>query len=501
MAAEAEMAAGKTTSQALVRRYIARIRRLQPKLHAIITLNPNALAQARELDAERRAGRLHGPLHGVPLLLKDNIESADEMATTAGSLALKDNVTHRDAAVVARLRAAGVVILGKTNLSEWANFRSAHSMSGWSAIGGMVRNPYALNRSACGSSAGSGAAVAAGLAAAAIGTETDGSVTCPASVNGVVGLKPTLGLVSRIYIVPISHTQDTAGPMGRSVEDVAALLTIMAGSDPIDAATVEADAHKTDYSAALSKDALRGKRIGVLQPDYSFVPLIAPLYQAAMEKLRAAGATVVQVKVEQDPKIGVQEHFALATEFKVGLKAYLASTDPAKVQVRTLADLIRFDSATSRETALFGQETFEYAQSTEGLDDSNYKVARAESQSAARAALDKVMDGQHLDALVSPTTGPAWSFDAVGGDRSYGGSASGLPAVAGYPHLTVPMGLAKGGLPVGLSFIGRPWSEAQLLAFGYAFQEQGARFIPPAFPESTEDSAQIKAAFAPLVGP
>ncbi len=492
MAASAQMAAGQTTSEALVKLYLARIAVLDSRLHAIIALNPHALADARRLDAERRAGHVRGPLHGVPILIKDNIESDDGTATTAGSLALMANITRRDAPMVARLKAAGAVILGKTNLSEWANIRSTHSLSGWSAVGGMVHNPFALNRTACGSSAGSGAAAAAGLAAAAVGTETDGSVTCPSSINGLVGLKPTLGLISRTRIVPISHSQDTPGPMARSVEDAAALLTALAGTDPADPATAEADAHKTDYTRALTPDALRGKRIGVLRPDYASSAAIATLYAAALDKLRAAGAVLVEVKMERNAKIGQQEFLVLGTELKADMNAYLATTPPT-VKARTMAELIAFNKATPRELVLFGQETFELAEGTKGLDDPAYKTARAESQGAARAALDKPLTDERLDALVSPTLGPAWPIDVIGGDRGYGGSAASLPAVSGYPHLTVPMGLSRG-LPVGLSFIGPPWSDGRLLGFGYAFQEQGVRFTPPAFPPSAEDGA----AFEPL---
>jgi amidase len=495
MAASVDLAAGKTTSEALVKRYFARIEAIDSVTNSIIALNPHALADARRLDAERKAGHLRGPLHGVPILLKDNIETDDGTATTAGSLALKDNVTHRDAPVAARLKAAGAVILGKTNLSEWANIRSSRSVSGWSAIGGLVKNPYALDRSSCGSSAGSGAAAAASLAAATVGTETDGSITCPSAINGVVGIKPTVGLVSRTHVVPISHSQDTAGPMARSVEDVAALLTAMAGSDPLDPATAEADAHKTDYLAGLSKDALKGKRIGVLHPDHAGGK-IAPLYAAALEKLKAAGAVLVDVALpKRDPKLGAQEFTVLITELKADLNAYLASTDPTKVKTRTLADLIAFNKATPRETLLFGQETFEQAQMTKGLDDPDYKAALEGSRSAASAVLDETMADNKVEALIAPTTGPAWQIDLVGDDH-YSGSMSTLPAVSGYPHLTVPMGQVKG-MPVGLSFIGPAWSEARLLAFGYAFQEQGIRFTSPTYRPSVESDPEAQAAFSP----
>ena len=496
VAAQAELRRGLTTSEALTRRYLARIEavdRAGPVLHAVIALNPHALADARKLDAERKAGHVRGPLHGVPILLKDNIESDDDTATTAGSLALKDNVTHRDAPLVRRLTDAGAVILGKTNLSEWANIRSSHSVSGWSGVGGLVKNPYALDRSACGSSAGSGAAVAASLAAAAVGTETDGSVTCPSKVNGLVGLKPTVGLVSRTYVVPISHSQDTPGPMGRSVEDVAALLTGMAGSDPKDPATAEADAHKIDYLRALSPAALAGKRIGVVREGLARETGIGKLYDAALERLRGAGAVLVEIP-QPKAQTGEDEHLVLITELKADLDAYLASTPPT-VKTRTLADLIAFDKATPREMALFAQETFEQAEATKGLDDPAYKAARQRSMTAARVAIDDALAKDKLDAIVLPSGGPAWRVDVPAGDHS-SGSASGLPAVSGYPHLTVPMGQVRG-LPVGLSFWGPQWSEARLLAFGFAYQEQGVRFIPPTYASSVEDAPEVRAAFEP----
>ncbi|MDP9103395.1 MAG: amidase, partial [Pseudomonadota bacterium] len=434
VAAQAEMTRHSMSSEALVKRYLAQIAALDrsgPSLHAVIALNPHALADARKLDAERKAGHVRGPLHGVPVLLKDNIESDDDTATTAGSLALAGNVTHRDAPLVKRLTDAGAVILGKTNLSEWANIRSSHSISGWSAVGGLVRNPYALDRSACGSSAGSGAAGAASLAAAVVGSETDGSITCPSSMNGLVGLKPTLGLISRTHIVPISHSQDTAGPMARSVEDVAAMLTAMAGSDPADPATKEADAHKTDYLAALSPTALAGKRIGVIHDEVSRDPQVAPVYAAALARLKAAGATLVEIKAPK-ANVGADEFLVLLTELKADMNAYLASTDPKTVKSRTLADLIAFDKATPRETLLFGDETFEAAEKTKGLDDPAYLKARTESMTTARAAIDDALAAEKLDAIVLPTTGPAWRVDTIGGDHDSGSSTT-LPAVSGYP--------------------------------------------------------------------
>jgi amidase len=451
-----------------------------PQLHAVIALNPHALADARALDAERKAGKVRGPLHGVPILLKDNIESADDTATTAGSLALKDNVTGRDAPLVKRLTDAGMVILGKTNLSEWANIRSSHSISGWSAVGGTVRNPYVLDRSACGSSSGSGAAVAAGLAPAAIGTETDGSITCPAAINGLVGLKPTVGLVSRTHIVPISHSQDTAGPMTRTVTDAALILTVLAGSDPADPATREADARKTDYAKGLSKDALKGVTLAVARFYTGYSPGTDAVFEQALTDLKARGATLVEVKTFDEGPIGKAEGVVLYTELKVDLNAYLASTDPAKVKTRTLADLIAFNKATPKELEWFGQESFEKAQATKGFDDPEYIKAVADGKRlAGPEGIDKILKDTGAVAIVAPTTGPAWTIDPLNGDH-YGGSSTTLPAVAGYPHLTVPMGQV-GGLPVGLSFIGPAWSEARLLNLGYAYEQATHRRVEPKF--------------------
>jgi len=451
-----------------------------PQLHAVIALNPHALADARALDAERKAGKVRGPLHGAPILLKDNIEAAGAMATTAGSLALKDNITGRDAPLVKRLRDAGLVILGKANLSEWANIRSSHSISGWSAVGGTVRNPYVLDRSACGSSSGSGAAVAAGLAPAAIGTETDGSITCPAAVNGLVGLKPTVGLVSRTHIVPISHSQDTAGPMTRTVTDAALILTAIAGSDPADAATKEADARKTDYAKGLSKDALKGVTLAVARFYTGYSPGTDAVFEQALRDLKAQGATLVEVKTFDEGPIGKAEGVVLYTELKVDLNAYLASTDPSKVRTRTLEDVIAFNKATPKELEWFGQESFEKAQATKGYDDPEYIKALADGKRlAGPEGIDKILEDTGAIAIVAPTTGPAWTIDPLNGDH-YGGSSTTLPAVAGYPHLTVPMG-AVGGLPVGLSFIGPAWSEARLLALGFAYEQATHRRFAPKF--------------------
>jgi len=497
---QADMAAGRITSEALVRAYLARIQavdRSGPTLRSIIALNPKALEQARALDAERRAKGPRGPLHGVPVLVKDNIETADPMPTTAGSLALKDNLSSRDAPIVARLRAAGAVILGKTNLSEWANIRSSKSVSGWSAVGGLVKNPYVLDRNACGSSSGSGAAVSASLAALAIGTETNGSVTCPASINGVVGLKPTVGLLSRTHIVPISHTQDTAGPMGRSVADVAAMLTVMAGSDPADPATREADAHKIDYMVGLGAATLVGKRLGVLRPAGRKSVAELALFDRTLAALRAAGAVLVEIDPPPpSPALGEAEQLILDTELKADMAGYLATTSDI-VKVRTLSDLIAFDRATPRELALFGQETFEKAEKSKGLDDPDYLKALALARRLTREeGIDRMLADNRLDALIAETTGPAWRSDGVDADNSQG-SASGTPAIAGYPHLTVPMGDVRG-LPVGLSFIGPAWSEARLLGLGAAFERATHARRAPSFIPSVEDTPEVASLLAPV---
>jgi amidase len=481
------IAAGRATSEGATRAYLARIAAMDrrgPTLRSVIAVNPDALAQARALDAERRTGRARGPLHGVPILIKDNIETKDPLPTTAGSLALKANLTNRDAPVVALLRKAGAVILGKTNLSEWANIRSNNSMSGWSAIGGLVRNPYALDRTACGSSSGSGAAVAASFAAAALGTETDGSVVCPSAMNGLVGLKPTVGLVSRTHVVPISHSQDTPGPMARSVRDVAMLFSAMVGADPADAATRNAASAVRDYAAGLRPEALNRVRIGVLRPEMAAG--IAAKYDAALAVLKAAGAVLVDLKQPRLEGVGAAEFDVLKSELKADLDTYLATTPPT-VKTRTLGAVIAFNEANAAtEMPFFAQETFVDAQKTKGLADEGYRSAREKSLRLASAeGIDAMLRAADATFLVSPTYGTPWLSDPAHGDQFVGPSASQLPAVSGYPHLTVPMGLVRG-LPVGLSFIGSPRSEAALLGVGYAYEQASQARARPGYRSSAD---------------
>jgi amidase len=469
------MAKGQLTSEALVHYYLDRIESLDrqgPNLHALIALNPDAVDQARALDQERREHGPRGPLHGIPLVVKDNIETQDRMPTTAGSYALANNFAQHDAPVVAALRAAGAVILGKTNLSEWADFRSSRATSAWSAVGGLTRNPYVLDRTPCGSSSGSAVGVAVDLAAASIGTETDGSITCPASMNGIVGLKPTLGLISQQGIVPIAHSQDTAGPMGRSVADVAILLNAMAG--------------KSDYVKALDPNALQGKRIGVLRFEPGRYPQLDIIYASALERLKAAGATLVDVSTPDLAPIETAEMKVLLTEFKADLNRYLAGTNPG-VKVRSLSQLIAYDRSSLYELELFGQDILLQAEGTTGLDDSSYRAALEESKRLAAAqGIDRLLRGDRLDLLVAPTTTAAWRVDILFGDRNTSASTT-LAAVAGYPHLSVPMGQIEG-LPVGLSFIGAAWSEPLLLACGYAFSMHSPPLEAPKFAPSLEDA-------------
>ena len=488
----ASHAQGTESAEAQARAALQRIEQLNPRVNAVIAVDPTALDQARSLDRQRRA---RGPLFGMPILIKDNIETAGPLPTTAGSLALAGNVTNRDAPLVARLRAAGAVIMGKTNLSEWANIRSNNSISGWSAVGGQTRNPHALNRNPCGSSSGSGAAVAAGMVPAAIGTETDGSITCPSAINGIVGFKPTVGLVSRSRVVPISHSQDTPGPMTRTVRDAALVLNAIAGSDPADPATAEADARRTDYAAGLRPDALRGVRIGVMRFASGFGTNAA--LEEALGVLRAQGAVLVDISEFQGrDEIGRNELIVLLTELKVDMNAYLA-TLPTAVRTRTLADVIAFNRAHGDdELALFGQELFERAEATTGLGDAYRRARETSLRLAGPEGIDRLLRDNNVVALVGPTMPPAWPIDAVNGDQISGGGAGGLAAVAGYPHLTVPMGEVRG-LPVGLSFIGAKWDDARILALGYAYEQASHKRVEPRFLPSIEEGPDVAAHLRP----
>jgi amidase len=487
--------AAATSAEAATEAAIARVQAVDAQIHAVLALDPTALDQARAIDRRRK---VRGLLYGYAILVKDNIETDGPLPTTAGSLALLQNVSHRDAPLITRLRAEDAVILGKTNLSEWANIRSDASISGWSGIGGQTRNPFALDRDPCGSSSGSGAAVAAGEVDAAIGTETDGSITCPAAINGVVGLKPTVGLVSRARIVPISHSQDTAGPIAADVTTAARVLTAIAGEDPDDPATK--GAHVADYMAGLKPDALKGARIGVLRFATGWSAGTDKVFEQALTVLKAQGATLVDITTLKDrDEIGKAESIVLHTELKVDLNAYLATTPPA-VKTRTLADVIAFNTAhADRELALFGQDTFIKAEATKGLDDPAYKTARATSlRIAGHDGIDAMLAADHLDVLVCPTMPPAWKIDAVNGDQISGGGAGNLAAVAGYPHLTVPMGAVMG-LPVGVSFIGQAWSEAKLLGYGYAYEQAAKAKITPQLQPSIEGTPVIAPLLAPFV--
>jgi len=489
---QSDLEARQLSSLELVEIYLARIAALDTNLNSVISVNPDARTDAATLDGERRSNGPRGPLHGIPILVKDNIETADAMPTTAGSLALVDNHTGRDAPCIARLRRAGAIVLGKTNLSEWANIRSSRSLSGWSAVGGLTRNPHVLDRTTSGSSSGSAAAIAASLAAAALGTETDGSITSPAEVCGIVGLKPTVGLVSRTHIVPISASQDTAGPMTRSVRDAALLLSMMAGRDRADSATHSADKKRSDYVAALLDTALSGATLGIWRPRRATTSTLA-VFDTTLEVIASRGARLVPLNDFRVPrKLAALEMQVLLTELKAGLNTYLG-TAAATVKTRTLADVIAFNRQSARELTLFGQDFFETAEAGLGVPDPAYRKARSASRRMARFALDRAFAKDTLDAIVTVTGGPAWRVDMIRGDDTSGTGSTTLPAVAGYPHLTVPMGQVLG-LPVGISFIGRAWEEARLLSLGYAFECAAAVSLRPQFLPSLEGVAE--AAFA-----
>ena len=476
-----QMAAGALTSRTLTQAYLDRIAAIDdagPQLNAVIETNPDALKDADALDAERKAGKLRGPLHGIPVLLKDNID-ATPMVNSAGSLALASHRPKTDAFLVAKLRAAGAVILGKTNLSEWANFRSTRSSSGWSGRGGQTKNPYALDRSPCGSSSGTGSAIAANLATVGIGTETDGSILCPSAVAGLVGIKPTVGLVSRSGIIPISHSQDTAGPMARSVADAAVLLTAIAAPDNADAASKErTDASAIDYTAYLKADALQGARIGVVRKLMGYQPDTDAAMERAIAALKAAGATVVDAEIPTQGKWEEAEFEVLLHDLKADLATYLATSD---APYKTLAELIAFNKRNAaKEMPYFAQEIFEQANAKGPLTDKAYLEARDKARRlAGPAGIDAALKAQDLDALVAPTMSPAWPIDPINGDHVTG-AGYGAAAVARYPSITVPMGEVHG-LPVGIAFMGTAWNEGRLIELAYAYEQVSKARKPPRF--------------------
>ena len=486
-----KMETGELTARRLAELYLARIEAVDkegPYLNSIIELNPDALDIADALDDERQSGKIRGALHGVPILIKDNIDTHDRMQTTAGSLALEGNIAEKDAFVVKQLRKAGAVILGKTNLSEWANFRGKRSISGWSSRGGLTRNPYALDRSACGSSSGSGAAVAANLCAAAIGTETDGSIICPAQTNGIVGIKPTLGLVSRSGIIPIAHSQDTAGPMARTVADAAILLGAMTGADGRDSATrLSRKRGLSNYTKSLDLDGLNGVRIGVARNMAGTNPRILKIFEFCIEVLKKLGAEVIDpADVRNFDKFSSTELEVLHYEFKAGLNKYLKSLSNG-ARVHSMEDVIRFNEENrDRVMPFFGQEHMIEAQEKSSLRDKKYREALAKNHRYSRTTgIDAAFRKHKLDAIIVPSGGPAWLIDLVNGDSiNWDMESTSPPAVAGYPHITAPAGYISG-LPVGLSFIGKAWQESALIKFAYAFEQatqlrRTPRFLPTA---------------------
>ncbi len=479
------MKSGKSTARSIAERYLARIAGIDkqgPRVNSVIELNPDVLTIADALDAERKTKGPRGPLHGVPILLKDNIDTSDRMATTAGSLALAGSIPTRDAFIAQKLRDAGAVILGKTNLSEWANFRSTHSTSGWSGRGGLTRNPYALDRNPCGSSSGSGVAVSANLCAAAIGTETDGSIVCPSSANGIVGIKPTLGLVSRSGIIPIAHSQDTAGPMARTVADAAVLLGALTGVDPRDGATKSSSGKfHPDYSRFLDPNGLRGARIGVARKFFGFSDKVDRLMNDAIEAMKGSGAVIVDpVNLETQKEYEDSELEVLLYEFKADLNKYLTELGP-KSPMRSLKELIEFNEKNrDREMPYFGQELFVKAEAKGPLTSPAYlKALRKNHRLSRTEGIDAVMMKHRLNAVVAPTGGAPWVTDLINGDHYSGGSST-PAAVAGYPNINVPAGFIHG-LPVGISFFGRAYSEPTLIKIAYAYEQATKHRRPPKF--------------------
>lgn len=468
------MQRGQMSSEAITNWYLARIRTIDPQINSMIEINPDAIAIAREKDRERRNRMVKGPLHGIPVVIKDNIDTADRMKTTAGSLALMDApVPKQDAFIVSKLREAGAVIIGKTNLSEWANFRDDNSISGWSGRGGQTRNPYILDRNPCGSSSGTGAAIAANLAAIGIGTETDGSILCPSSINGIVGLKPTVGLVSRSGIIPISATQDTAGPMTRTVADAAYLMDVLDHPDPNDRSTISEDGapnYRSPYSQMLIANALRGARIGVARDYWGRNAVVDKVMDAALEVIKRAGAQLIDVRFPNLRKFGDAEFLVLKYEFKDGLEKYLRQRGSRH---KTLDDLIKFNNDNlAKELKYFGQSIMEASAKLGDLNSKEYKDALETCRKYAREeGIDEAVDKNKLDAIVAPSNGPTWMIDTVSGDcgSGYVGSSS-MPAVAGYPNITVPAGFAKE-LPIGISFFSKAFTEHTLIKLAYSFEQ------------------------------
>ena len=476
---------GRRTARAITEQYLARIEAVDrngPSLRSVIELNPDAPAIADALDAERKSKGLRGALHGIPVLIKDNIDTADRMSTTAGSLALEGSIAARDAFVVSRLRAAGAVILGKTNMSEWANFRSSRSTSGWSGRGGLVLNPYALDRNPCGSSSGTASAIAANLAAVGVGTETDGSIVCPSAATALVGVKPTLGLVSRSGIIPIAHSQDTAGPMTRTVEDAAILLDALAAADSRDPATTIAGRRQVAYRARLDSNALRGARLGVARAQvFGYSAVTDRIAETAIAEMKAQGAIIIDpANIPNVGRYDASELEVLLYEFKADLNKYLGALGPS-ARVHSLADVIAFNEKNqSREMPFFGQDLMRRAQKKGPLTEKAYRDALGRNQRFSRAeGIDAVMDKYRLDALIAPSGNPAWTTDLVNGDHFVGSSTT-PAAVAGYPSVTVPAGSAFG-LPVGISFIGRAWRDDLVLKLAYAYEQATKHRRPPAF--------------------
>lgn len=482
-----KMEDGTLTSRSLTELYLKQIEDLDkdgPKLNSVIELNPDALAIADGLDRERKEGKLRGPMHGIPVLIKDNIDTGDKMMTTAGALAMEGHKASKDAFIITQLRKAGAVVLGKTNLSEWANFRSTRSSSGWSSRGGQTKNPYALDRNPCGSSSGSGAAVAANLCAVAIGTETNGSIACPSSINGIVGIKPTVGLLSRSGIIPISITQDTAGPMARTVKDAALLLGALTGVDSSDPITKESEGkYHTDYTKFLDPEGLEGKRIGVEKSLLKGHEVVDRLLSEAIAVMKSKGATIIEVDLlSKVREIDDAEYAVLQYEFKDGLNRYLST---ANARMKSLKDVIAFNRQ-NENTAMpyFKQEILESSEAKGGLDSPEYREALKKILGTTRAALDNVMKEHQLAAICGPANGPTWCTDLINGDFFTGYGFYSTAAVAGYPHITVPMGVVFD-LPIGLSFLGLPYGEPGLIAIAHAYEQSSKKRLQPSFRKSS----------------